>query len=164
MTVLNGHIHQIMQKVEGNVDVPHRAAPPPSRSPRRAPRRRPGPMKVPAEQLRSMLGLTSVRYVAGAQPLAIVDSSLESSASASAGTVNIDNFSFSPSPNSVKAGTLVTWINHDDIPHNIVATDKSFASPVLDTDEKFSHRFDTPGKYNYYCSLHPKMTGSLVVV
>jgi len=121
-------------------------------------------MKVPAEQLRSLLGLTSVRYVAGQHSLAIVDSSLDSSAAASADVIRIDNFSFNPTPNSVKAGTQVTWINHDDIPHNIVATDKSFMSPVLDTDEKFSRRFDTPGEYGYYCSLHPKMTGKLVVV
>ena len=49
------------------------------------------------------------------------------------------------------------------MPHNIVSTQKKFVSPVLDTDEQFSHRFDTPGTYPYYCSLHPKMTGHIVV-
>jgi plastocyanin len=117
-------------------------------------------MKVPAEQLRSVLVLTSVRYVAGKHSLAVVDSTLESPAAASVDVAKIDNFSFSPSPNSVKAGTKVTWINHDDIPHNVVATDKSFASAVLDTDQKFTHQFDTAGEYNYFCSLHPRMTVS----
>jgi len=163
VTVLNGHIHQNVQKVEGNMTF-HTACSTAFPQPKPGAAPSPGPMKVPAEQLRSLLGLTSVRYVAGQHSLAIVDSSLDSSAAASAEVIKIDNFSFNPTPNSVKAGTQVTWINHDDIPHNIVATDKSFKSPVLDTDEKFSHRFDTPGEYNYYCSIHPKMTGKLVVV
>ncbi|MBZ5619718.1 MAG: metallophosphoesterase [Acidobacteriia bacterium] len=163
VTVLNGHIHQNMQKVEGHMTF-HTACSTAFPQPKPGSAPSPGPMKVPAEQLRSMLGLTSVRYVAGKHSLAVVDSTLESSATASADLVKIDNFSFSPSPNSVKAGTKVTWINHDDIPHNVVSTDKSFVSPVLDTDEKFSHQFDTPGEYNYYCSLHPRMTGKLVVM
>ena len=163
VTVLNGHIHQNVQKVEGNMTF-HTACSTAFPQPKPGAAPSPGPMKVPAEQLRSVLGLTSVRYVAGQHSLAIVDSSLDSSAAASAEMIKIDNFSFNPTPNSAKAGTQVTWINHDDIPHNIVATDKSFKSPVLDTDEKFSHRFDTPGEYNYYCSLHPRMTGKLVVV
>jgi len=125
----------------------------------------PGPMKVPAEQLRGMLGLTSVRYVAGSHSLAVVDTTLEAqtNATAPAGAVNIDNFSFSPNVAAVTAGAEVTWTNHDDIPHNVVANDNSFHSPVLDTGEKFSRRFDTAGEYGYYCSLHPKMTGKLVV-
>jgi plastocyanin len=49
------------------------------------------------------------------------------------------------------------------VPHNIVRTEKKFASPVLDTDQQFSHRFDAPGTYPYFCSLHPKMTGRIVV-
>jgi plastocyanin len=57
----------------------------------------------------------------------------------------------------------VTWTNHDDVPHNIVSTEKKFTSPVLDTDQQFSHRFEAPGTYPYYCSLHPKMTGQIVV-
>ena len=53
--------------------------------------------------------------------------------------------------------------NRDDIPHTVVANDKSFSSPVLDTGEKFSRHFDTRGEYRYYCSIHPKMTGKVVV-
>ena len=63
----------------------------------------------------------------------------------------------------MRPGAEVTWINHDDIPHNVISTGKSFASPVLDTDEKFSHTFTKPGEFPYYCSIHPHMTGTVVV-
>ena len=77
--------------------------------------------------------------------------------------VKIDNFSFGPAAITVKAGTTVTWINRDDIPHTVVADDKLFKSKVLDTDEKFSYTFSKPGTYPYFCSVHPKMTGKVVV-
>jgi amicyanin len=77
--------------------------------------------------------------------------------------VTIDNFSFMPTTLTVPAGTKVTWINHDDVPHNVISVDKKFASPVLDTDEEFSYNFTDPGTYEYYCSIHPKMTGKVVV-
>ncbi len=77
--------------------------------------------------------------------------------------VQIDNFSFSPATITVKAGTQVTWTNKDDIPHTVVSEDKSFKSKVLDTDEKFTFTASKPGTYTYYCSIHPKMTGKLVV-
>jgi len=77
--------------------------------------------------------------------------------------VKIDNFSFMPASLTVPAGTKVTWTNHDDVPHNVVSTDKKFASPVLDTDEQFSYEFKDPGTYAYYCSIHPKMTGKVIV-
>jgi plastocyanin len=77
--------------------------------------------------------------------------------------VNIDNFSFGPAELTVPVGTTVTWTNRDDIPHTVVNTDKVFKSRVLDTDEKFSFTFDTAGTYPYFCSIHPKMTGKVVV-
>ena len=77
--------------------------------------------------------------------------------------VRIDNFSFGPTEVTVPAGATVTWTNHDDIPHTVVSTDKMFKSKVLDTDEKFSFTFSTPGTYPYFCSIHPKMTGKVVV-
>jgi plastocyanin len=77
--------------------------------------------------------------------------------------VKIDNFSFGPGTITVAAGTTVTWTNRDDIPHTVVADDKSFKSKVLDTDEKFSYTFSKPGTYPYFCSVHPKMTGKVVV-
>jgi plastocyanin len=75
----------------------------------------------------------------------------------------IENFSFEPATLTVKAGTTVTWVNHDDEPHTATATDKRFNSKTLDNGDRFSHEFDAPGVYNYYCALHPKMTGKIIV-
>jgi plastocyanin len=77
--------------------------------------------------------------------------------------VKIDNFSFSPTEITVAAGTTIMWTNHDDIPHTVVSTEKVFKSKVLDTDEKFSYTFSKPGTYPYFCSVHPHMTGTVVV-
>jgi Icc protein len=77
--------------------------------------------------------------------------------------VAIDNFKFAGPTITVPVGATVTWTNRDDVPHNVVSTDHAFKSPVLDTDQKFSHMFETPGTFKYYCSLHPRMTGQIVV-
>jgi len=77
--------------------------------------------------------------------------------------VKIDNFSFGPAELTVSAGTTVTWTNRDDIPHTVVSTDRVFKSKVLDTDEKFSYTFTQAGSFPYFCSIHPKMTGKVVV-
>jgi amicyanin len=82
---------------------------------------------------------------------------------ADATEVKIDNFSFGPAELKVAVGTTVTWTNRDDIPHTAVSTDKMFKSKVLDTDEKFSFTFSKAGTYEYFCSIHPKMTGKIVV-
>ncbi len=85
-------------------------------------------------------------------------------AEGSPNTVTIDNFSFTPASLTVKAGTTVTWTNKDDIPHGIGATNNAFKkSAALDTDESFSFTFATPGTYQYFCYLHPKMVGTIVV-
>ena len=84
-------------------------------------------------------------------------------ASAKTADVKIDNFSFGPGTMTVAVGTTITWTNHDDIPHTVVSTDGLFKSKVLDTDEKFSFTFDKPGSYPYFCSIHPKMTGTVKV-
>jgi amicyanin len=78
-------------------------------------------------------------------------------------TISIDNFSFKEQTVTVTAGTPVTWVNHDDVPHKIVSTDKAFSSPVLDTDGRYSYTFSTKGTYEYFCSLHPMMKGKVVV-
>ena len=85
------------------------------------------------------------------------------STTSGASAVKIDNFSFTPATITVAAGTTVTWTNSDDIPHTVVSDDKSFKSKPLDTDEKFTYTFSKPGTYSYFCSLHPKMTGKIVV-
>jgi plastocyanin len=77
--------------------------------------------------------------------------------------VAIDNFTFNPQKLTVKAGTSVRWTNKDDIPHAIAAVSKQFRSKTLDTDDAFSFTFTTPGSYDYFCSLHPHMTGTVVV-
>jgi plastocyanin len=77
--------------------------------------------------------------------------------------VKIDNFSFGPNDLKVAAGTTVTWTNRDDIPHTVVSTDGAFKSKVVDTDEKFSFTFSKGGSYTYFCSIHPKMTGRIIV-
>lgn len=77
--------------------------------------------------------------------------------------IKIDNFSFAPGTFTVAVGTTVTWTNRDDIPHTVVSTDGVFKSKVLDTDEKFSYTFTKAGSYPYFCSIHPKMTGTIVV-
>jgi plastocyanin len=77
--------------------------------------------------------------------------------------VKIDNFSFTPKEITVAAGTTITWTNRDDIPHTVVSTEKVFKSKVMDTDEKFSYTFSKPGTYPYFCSVHPHMTGTVVV-
>ena len=76
--------------------------------------------------------------------------------------VKISNFTFNPPQLTVKAGTTVTWTNDDDIPHTIVSP-PSIRSKALDSDDKFSFTFTTPGTYKYFCGLHPHMTGTIVV-
>jgi amicyanin len=77
--------------------------------------------------------------------------------------VKIANFTFDPPTLTVKAGTSVTWINADDIPHVVSEKDGKFRSPALDTDDTFSQTFSTAGTVEYFCAIHPHMTGKIVV-
>ena len=81
----------------------------------------------------------------------------------SAAVVQIDNFTFKAPVTTVKVGTTVTWTNGDDIPHTVVSKDGVFKSKVLDTGDRFSFTFAKAGQFGYYCSLHPHMTGTIVV-
>jgi plastocyanin len=83
--------------------------------------------------------------------------------SAANAAVKIDNSVFGPQAITVAVGTTVTWTNSDDIPHTAVSTDGVFKSRVMDTGETFSYTFTKGGTYSYYCSVHPKMTGQVVV-
>ena len=78
-------------------------------------------------------------------------------------TITIDNFSFMPHDITVSAGTTVVWLNHDDVPHTVVSTDGIFKSKALDTDDKFAFTFKDAGTFEYYCSVHPKMTAKVIV-
>jgi plastocyanin len=184
VTVLNGHIHQIMQKVEGNISF-HTAMSTafPQPTPGTAPA--PGPLKVEPERLKSVLGVTNVTFIPGRSALAVVDATLSGlppafeaashdamvsrqserkSISLAANDIGIDNFRFSPNPLTVKSGTKVVWINNDDVPHLIVSTQNKFRqSQVLDTNQRFAVTLTKPGTYDYFCSLHPMMQGKIVV-
>jgi plastocyanin len=165
VSVLNGHIHQVMRKVEGHVSF-HTAMS--TAFPQPAPGSAPsaGPMKVEAARLKKVLGLSRMSFHDINHPIAITDVPLEEemkTADAGGQQVVVDNFSFAPAMTAVPAGSTITWTNRDDVPHNIVSTEQKFKSPVLDTDERFSHTFEAPGTYKYYCSIHPKMTGQVVV-
>jgi 3',5'-cyclic-AMP phosphodiesterase len=182
VTVLNGHIHQAIQKVEGNMTF-HTALSTAFPQPAPGTAGAPGPVDVGAERLRSFLGITSIRYAAAPGALAIVDSSLAGTPVAVAGfgaenprakarqskplaanEVGIDNFSFIPPDRTVAAGTAVTWINRDDVPHRIGSADQKFPlGPVLDTDSHYTYSFAAPGAYRYFCTLHPTMTGVITV-
>jgi plastocyanin len=96
--------------------------------------------------------------------VAVAAAGLAPSARAEETTVKIDNFTFEPAQLTVKAGTTVIWVNADDIPHTVVATARAFRSKALDTDDKFSFTFTTPGSYEYFCSLHPHMKATVTVV
>jgi amicyanin len=80
-----------------------------------------------------------------------------------ANVVTIDNFSFTAPELTVAVGTTVKWVNHDDIPHNVVASNKAFRSKPLDTDDAYSFTFASAGSYDYFCGLHPKMQGKIIV-
>ena len=77
--------------------------------------------------------------------------------------VQVDNFSFTPETLTVPVNTAVTWVNKDDVPHVIASNDGMFKSKGLDTDDKYSYTFAKAGTYSYYCSIHPKMVGKIVV-
>ncbi|MFZ0239994.1 MAG: cupredoxin family copper-binding protein [Xanthobacteraceae bacterium] len=111
--------------------------------------------------LRPIIASTALGAVVGSVLAASV---LFAGAEGTPNTVTIDNFSFTPAAVTVKAGTTVTWTNKDDIPHGIGATNNAFPkSKALDTDDSYSFTFTTPGTYQYFCYLHPKMVGSIVV-
>jgi plastocyanin len=84
-------------------------------------------------------------------------------ATAAEAEIIVDNFTFSPVPLAVKAGTTVTWVNHDDIPHSIVCPVLKMKSHPMDTDETFAYRFEQEGTFDYICGLHPHMHGQVVV-
>jgi plastocyanin len=102
-------------------------------------------------------------------PQAISDRSPEVGASSKDGEklatnlIAIENFTFRPPVLTVPAGTKVTWINSDDVPHTATSTNKVFASPTLDTDDRFEFVFDKPGTFEYFCAVHRHMVGKVIV-
>jgi plastocyanin len=84
-------------------------------------------------------------------------------AAASRMEVRVDNFTFGPATLTVPVNSTVTWVNQDDLPHVIASNDGVFKSKALDTEDKYSFTFSKPGTYAYFCSIHPKMVGTIIV-
>jgi len=84
-------------------------------------------------------------------------------ADAPANQIVINEYMYMPATLNVVTGTKVTWVNHDEVPHTVVDADKAFHSAALDTDDTYSFTFTKPGTYHYFCTLHPKMVGTIVV-
>jgi plastocyanin len=100
---------------------------------------------------------------AGALMMGVVADMARAAAPAAPASVTIGNFTFNSPSLAVKPGATVTWTNADDIPHTVVSKDGLFKSKVLDTGDRFSFTFAKAGQFGYYCSLHPHMTGIVVV-
>ena len=75
----------------------------------------------------------------------------------------MDNFTFGPATLTVPVNSTVTWVNKDDLPHVIASNDGVFKSKALETEDKYSYTFSKPGTYAYFCSIHPKMVGTIIV-
>jgi plastocyanin len=159
VTILNGHIHQIVQKVEGNITF-HTARSTAYPQPTAGEGAGPGPLKVPAEQLSKFLGITRASLTRRPRTLTLADLTLQAP---DAARITIKDFMFSPDSLDVPAGSNVTWSNLDQEPHTIVSTGGLFRSGALDTDQSYSFRFDKPGSYQFSCSIHPRMVGTIVV-
>jgi plastocyanin len=89
----------------------------------------------------------------------------EAAVSAEATRVVIDNFAYSPREITVAPGSRVLWVNRDDVPHTVTSTakPKAFDSGALDDEASFAFVFQAPGTYDYFCALHPHMTGKVIV-
>ena len=159
VTVLNGHIHQIVQKVEGHVTF-HTARSTAYPQPRAADGPGPGPLKVPETELTKMLGISTISERACA--LSITDTTL-ASPEPHAARIEVRDFTFSPVTVAVQADSSVTWTNLDPEPHTIASEDGVFRSSAIDTNESFTFRFERPGTYRYLCTIHPRMRGTVLV-
>ena len=134
-------------------------------------------MKVDDAKLRTLLGITTVHRMANHGMIAIVDKPLVTAADTGSNdvrqeheqkqnlqhVVTISNFKFTPETLSLSVDETVRWTNKDDAPHRVVASDGSFKSPLLDTDDHFDFTPKSAGKLPYFCSLHPHMTGEINV-
>src|SRR4051812_35511551 len=110
-----------------------------------------------------MLTFQAAALAASAFMMLTVSEMTKAAPAPAAASVAIDNFTFNDPVVTVKPGTTVTWTNRDDIPHTVVAKDGSFKSKVLDTGDRFSFTFAKVGQFGYFCSIHPHMTGTIVV-
>lgn len=166
VTVLNGHIHQIVQKVEGNITF-HTARSTAYPQPAAGEGPGPGPLKVGADQLPAMLGVTSVSVAKPSGRFALNDTTIAQGASAQTGPLDseivVKDFMFTPMLLKVKAGSTVKWLNKDEEPHTVISDTGLFHSGAMDTNESFSFKFEKAGTYHFTCSIHPRMVGTIEV-
>ncbi|OCB64197.1 amidase [Mycobacterium malmoense] len=110
-----------------------------------------------------LAGCSASRPAAGSGMSMSSVSATAPAAPVSGDQVNIDGFAFAPATLTVSVGTTVTWTNRDEEPHTVAASDGSFHSPGMGTGATFTHTFTTPGTFEYVCSIHPMMRGTVVV-
>ena len=110
-----------------------------------------------------ILTFQAASLAASACLLATVAAMTRAAPAPAAAAVEIGNFTFKSPLLTVKPGATVTWANGDDIPHTVVSKDGLFKSKVLDTGDRFSFTFAKAGQFGYFCSLHPHMTGTIIV-
>ena len=110
-----------------------------------------------------LLGGAALSAMLCAAAPAVISGGGPALAAAKAASVKIDNFNFTPPTLVVEPGTTVTWTNADDSPHSVHEMDGRFKSAALDTDDRFSQTFSAPGQYQYFCSIHPRMVGKIIV-
>jgi plastocyanin len=116
--------------------------------------------------MKNMSGALMGTFLLGAATAAAISISLragKAAADPAPATIEIDNFTFAPQQLIVKAGTTVIWRNRDDIPHAVASSARVFKSKALDTDDTYAFTLSTAGTYEYFCSLHPQMTGTIIV-
>jgi amicyanin len=78
--------------------------------------------------------------------------------------LNIQNFAYQPANMQVRAGTTVTWTNQDNVPHSVTFKNGMKDSGLLSQGQSFSYTFNTPGTYQYYCTVHPYMVATVTVI
>ena len=117
--------------------------------------------------MQKMSGALMGTFLLGVAVAAVASISLHAEKGAAADPapvdIKIDNFTFAPQRLIVRAGTTVIWRNRDDIPHAIASSSRLFKSKALDTDDTYAFTLTTAGTFEYFCSLHPQMTGTIVV-
>jgi plastocyanin len=117
--------------------------------------------------VQKMFGTLMGTFLLGAVVAAAASISLHTEKGAAADPapvdIKIDNFTFAPQRLIVRSGTTVIWRNRDDTPHAVASSTRLFKSKALDTDDTYAFTLTTAGTYEYFCSLHPQMTGTIVV-
>lgn len=108
-------------------------------------------------------GSDATSSASSATPAAGSTSTASNTPAATGTTVAINNFVFSPDPITVAVGSTDTWTNDQDVAHTVTADDGSFDSGNLATGDTFEHTFDAAGTFTYHCSIHPNMTGTVIV-